>query len=71
MTLKVSITSISFISSKCFMCDKPWKHKVYAEGVDSPLYLCDEHLEHAKKKWKRRVRVAITKPDVAYRGKTE
>jgi hypothetical protein len=53
------------------MCDKPWKHKVYAEELDSPLYLCDEHLEHAKKKWKRRVRVAITKPDVAHRGKTE
>lgn len=53
------------------MCNNPWKHKVYAEGLYSPLYLCDEHLELVKKKWKRRARVAITKPDVASRGKTK
>lgn len=54
--------SISFLSPKCYMCDKFWEYEVYADGVESPLYLCREHLEHCKTKWVRKITKVIYRP---------
>ena len=51
----VEIRSVSFISDKCYLCDSPWRFRVIAEGITDPLYLCQDHLEKARKNWKRRI----------------
>ena len=50
--VEVTPVSVSFISDMCYMCDNPWKFKVFAEGISDPIYLCEEHLEKARKNWK-------------------
>ena len=53
--VEVTRVSVSFVSDMCYMCDNPWNFKVFAEGLSDPIYLCEEHLEKARKNWKRQI----------------
>lgn len=53
--MKLEIVSVSIVSNQCYMCSNPWKFRVFAEGLDEPLYLCREHLEKARKNWQRKI----------------
>lgn len=51
-------TSVTFVGDNCYMCEKPWKVKLDVEDIGD-VYLCDEHLDNAKKKWKRPIKIVL------------
>lgn len=63
--LETTENSIGFIGDNCFLCDSPWTVKlVDVNEVVGDIYLCDEHLKHAKVNWKKRDFKVIKRDDI-------
>lgn len=72
--MRVEITSISFVSKKCYYCDNPWKYRLEIETISSQteeltgetvnIYVCQSCRDTKLSAFEDRVTVTYTKPDM-------